>query len=67
MYFLIIYSNYEVREFSKTKEIEERVQSRCVQKDENALKNDACITNNQKESNKKSTRAIGPRAYWFMI
>ena len=43
---IIIYSNYEVREFSKTKEIEEKVQNKCVQKDENALRNDACITSN---------------------
>ena len=41
---IIIYSNYEVNEFAKTKEIEEKVQSKCVQKDENSLKNDACIT-----------------------
>ena len=43
---IIIYSNYEVREFAKTKEVEERVQNKCVQKDDNSLKNDACISSN---------------------
>ena len=43
---IIIYSNYEVREFAKTKEVEEKVQNKCVQKDDVSLKNDACITSN---------------------
>ncbi len=41
---IIIYSNREVEDFKKTKEIEKQVQSNCLQKDENALKNDACIS-----------------------
>ena len=40
---IIIYSKKEVKDFSKTKEIEKQVQEKCIQKDENALKNDACI------------------------
>lgn len=40
---IIIYSKKEVKEFSKTKEIEKQVQEKCIQKDEDALKNDACI------------------------
>lgn len=41
---IIIYSNSEVEEFKKTKEIEEQVLNKCLQKDENSLHNDACIT-----------------------
>lgn len=41
---IIIYSNQEVSDFKKTKEIEKQVQQNCIQKDENSLKNDACIT-----------------------
>ena len=44
---IIIYSNQEVKEFEKTKEREKILQDKCIQKDENALKNDACINNNQ--------------------
>ncbi len=40
---IIIYSNEEVSDFKKTKEIEKQVQEYCYQKDENSLKNDACI------------------------
>ncbi len=40
---IIIYSKKEVKDFSKTKEIEKQVQEKCIQKDSNALKNDACI------------------------
>ena len=40
---IIIYSNAEVEDFKKTKEVEKEVKNRCVQKDENALVNDACI------------------------
>ena len=40
---IIIYSNDEVKEFAKTKEIEKQVQEQCIQKEENSLKNDACI------------------------
>ncbi len=48
---IIIYSNIEVINFARTKEIEERVQNNCIQSDENALKNDACI-NSETSSNK---------------
>jgi len=41
---IIIYSYAEVEDFKNTKEIEELVQDKCLQKDENALENDACIT-----------------------
>lgn len=41
---IIIYSNAEVANFKETKKLEEQVQEKCRQKDENSLKNDACIT-----------------------
>lgn len=40
---IIIYSNEEVKNFQKTKEKEQLLQEKCNQKEENALKNDACI------------------------
>lgn len=40
---IIIYSNNEVEDFKKTKELEKQVQESCIQKDENSLKNDACV------------------------
>ena len=43
---IIIYSEQEVRDFEKTKEIEKQVETKCLQKDENSLKNDACINTN---------------------
>ena len=43
---IIVYSNEEVNDFTKTKEQENIIQEKCRQKDENALKNDACICNN---------------------
>lgn len=49
---IIIYSEQEVRDFEKTKEIEKQVEEKCVQKDENSLKNDACITTNTIPSGK---------------
>lgn len=42
---IIVYSNQEVKDFEKTKEKEDLLQNKCLQKDENSLKNDACITN----------------------
>ena len=51
---IIIYSNSEVAEFAKTKELEEQMQNACVQKNENALTNDACITENTTTSSKIS-------------
>lgn len=41
---IIIYSNSQVEDFSKTKEIENQVIDYCNQVDENSLHNDACIT-----------------------
>ena len=41
---IIIYSNEEVNDFKKTKAIEKQVEEKCIQKDENALINNACIT-----------------------
>ena len=46
---IIIYSKKEVSDFKKTKEIEKQVEEKCIQKDENALKNDACISNEKTE------------------
>lgn len=40
---IIVYSNAEVADFKKTKELEKQVQDSCIQKNENSLKNDACI------------------------
>ncbi len=40
---IIVYSNEEVTNFAKTKEIEKQVQEQCNKNDENSLKNDACI------------------------
>ena len=51
---IIIYSKSEVKDFEKTKETEKLVQEKCVKKDENALKNDACITDSVKTSGKVS-------------
>ena len=45
---IIIYSNYEVRNFEITKELEETVINKCNQKDNNSLKNDACIETDSK-------------------
>ena len=41
---IIIYSNKQVEDFSKTKEIEKQVQNNCINPSEESLKNDACIT-----------------------
>ena len=51
---IIIYSREEVADFKKTKELEKNVQEKCIQKEENALRNDACITQNQQISGKIS-------------
>lgn len=50
---IIVYSNEEVINFTKTKEIEQQVQEQCVQKDENSLKNDACICDASSSSTTK--------------
>ena len=51
---IIIYSKSEVKDFEKTKEKEKNVQEKCIKKDENSLKNDACITDSVKTSGKIS-------------
>lgn len=53
---IIIYSNAEVKNFEKTKEKEKLLQEKCLQKDENALHNDACITSSQHEENINSIK-----------
>ena len=50
---IIIYSRAEVIDFKKTKEIEEQVLEKCIQKDEDALKNDACISDSTNSNNDK--------------
>ncbi len=40
---IIIYSREEVGDFKKTKELEIQVNEKCIQKEENALQNDACL------------------------
>ena len=47
---IIVYSREEVIDFHKTKEIEKQVEERCVQKDEESLKNDACIISDSEVS-----------------
>ncbi len=51
---IIIYSKEEVAHFYETKVLEKQVQESCVQKEENALKNDACITTDTNTSGKIS-------------
>lgn len=51
---IIIYSKQEVKKFEETKEKEKLVQNKCNQKDENSLKNDACINNANNTTNKIS-------------
>ena len=53
---IIVYSKFQVQDFKKTKEIEVQVEEKCIQKDENALKNDACITS---DSLKEEVKANG--------
>lgn len=48
---IIIYSNDQVNDFSKTKEIEKQVIENCIKKDENSLQNDACIKQTNEETN----------------
>ena len=50
---IIIYSNYQVKDFEKTKEIEQQVQEKCIQPNDNSLKNDACINSDIKIDNNK--------------
>lgn len=51
---IIVYSNQEVADFKTTKELEQKTQESCLQKDENSLKNGACITNKEVSSTKIS-------------
>lgn len=53
---IIIYSKSEVSDFKKTKEVEKQVQDKCIQKDTNALKNDACIENNKSNETNKDNK-----------
>lgn len=45
---IIVYSNNEVEDFKKTKELEEQVSSKCKQNDKYGLENDACISSDTK-------------------
>lgn len=51
---IIIYSKEEVSHFKETKEKEKEVLERCIQKEENAVRNDACIVSSNKTNNKVS-------------
>ena len=50
---IIIYSNEEVANFSKTKEVEKQVQENCIKPNEQSLKNDACISKDETQSSTK--------------
>ena len=52
---IIIYSNAQVQDFERTKELEETVQQMCQQPDENSLKNDACISSESNQSSNETT------------
>lgn len=49
---IIIYSKDQVANFKETKELEALLQDKCLEKDENSLVNNACITNNTNTSSK---------------
>ncbi len=51
---IIIYSREEVSHFKETKELETQVLKQCIQKEENAIRNDACISNENKTTGKVS-------------
>ena len=52
---IIIYSKYQVKIFEATKAKEKVVEEKCIQENENALKNDACINDtNSKDTNTQS-------------
>lgn len=55
---IIIYSNEEVANFKKTKEIEQQVIKQCEQKDENSLINSACITTTIEENSSPANISI---------
>ena len=50
---IIIYSNEEVANFSKTKELEKQVQENCIKPSEESLKNDACISKDETQLSAK--------------
>lgn len=52
---IIIYSNAQVQDFENTKKLEETVQQMCKQPDENSLKNDACISSENKQPSTETT------------
>ncbi len=47
---IIIYSKEEVKDFKKTKEIENKVIEQCIKKTDTSLTNDACIDNNNENN-----------------
>ena len=49
---IIVYSREQVMNFEETKKNEEYILDKCIMPDENSLKNDACIDNNQNTSGK---------------
>lgn len=49
---IIIYSKEQVLHFKETKELEKHLQDKCLENDENSLKNDACISENTTMSTK---------------
>ncbi len=48
---IIIYSNYEVENFEETKQKEKIIQEACIKQTQDSLKNDACIIDNNINSN----------------
>ena len=44
---IIVYSREQVLQFEETKKQEEYLQNKCIQPEENSIKNDACISDNQ--------------------
>ncbi len=54
---IIIYSNAQVKDFEKTKELEKTVQEQCIKPSENSVKNDACITSDKPQQGKISINA----------
>ncbi len=55
---IIIYSNYEIRKFKETKELEIYLNEQCKKPDSNSLTNDACIDSDNSDKNTSSTSKI---------
>lgn len=55
---IIVYSKFQVQDFKKTKEIEVQVTEKCIQKDEESLKNDACVTSDSVREEVKANGKI---------